>query len=184
MSEPFMGEIKIVGFGFNPRGWANCDGQLLSIAQNQALFSLFGTMYGGDGRTTFGLPDLQGRVPIHVGRGSGLPNYKQGQKGGSVSITLSTLQIPSHNHSATATSTAKASSRSAEATNPADRVWAETAGGEAIYSDTNDVDMSPQAITSSVTVNNAGGGQEHNNMQPYHVVRFIVALVGLFPSRS
>jgi microcystin-dependent protein len=171
-AEPFIGEIMMVGYTFCPRGWAEADGQLLPIAQNTALFSLYGTTYGGDGRTTFALPDLRGRVPMHVGNGPGLSPNTLGQKGGSETNTLTANQMPAHVHSLNATSAASASG------DPTGNLPANTgrtftyAGG------------APNAQMSGSAVGNTGGGQAVNNMQPFQVIRFCVALQGIFPSRS
>lgn len=171
MSEPFIGEIRIVGWNFAARGWAHCNGQLLAISQNSALFSLLGTTYGGDGRTTFGLPDLRSRVAIHPGRGPGLSDYRWGQRGGAESVTLTQAQMPNHTH------TLRAHSEEGEETNPTNNRLAGAAAtmyaGEAA-----DVSMNADSVTSS------GGGQPHTNVQPYLGVYHIIALQGLFPSRS
>jgi|EP00670_Eutreptiella_braarudii_P007004 microcystin-dependent protein len=171
-SEPFLGEIRYVGFTFCPRGWTDANGQLLPISQNSALFSLFGTTYGGDGRTTFGLPDLRGRAPIHTGSGPGLTNRRQGQKGGTESETLTVNQIPSHTH------TLQASTDGATKAEPAGMLLSE--GCRPIYTDQT---TNQQALHSS-SITNAGGGQDHNNMSPFLTIRACVATVGLFPSRS
>ena len=167
MSEPFLAEIRMVGFNFAPRGWAFCDGQILPINQNQSLYSLLGTTYGGDGRTSFALPDLRSRTPIHKSDGHGL-----GQKGGAETVTLTTAEQASHTH------TAKASSAAGDQVLPTGRVLAQMADA---YKD-------PQASASTAlrsgTVANAGGGQAHNNMQPYLTLAFVIALQGLFPSRN
>lgn len=183
MSEPFLGEIKTVGFNFAPRGWALCDGQLLPISQYTALFSLLGTTYGGDGRTTFGLPELRGRAPIHVGTGPGLTPRRWGEKGGSETNIISASQMPSHSHAGTVQSTLKASSAAGEETAPA--AGGALASGVQIYNEeTPNVSLSPDGIDSTVTIANAGGGQAVNNMQPYLAIYFIIALQGIFPSRS
>jgi len=169
MSEPFLAEIRIVGFNFAPRGWAFCDGQILPINQNQSLYSLLGTTYGGDGRTTFALPDLRSRTPIH--RGS---SYQLGQKGGAETVTLTAAEIAAHSH------TAKASSSDAADNAPQGQVLADpNPAGDLLYGD-------PSSLTSlrSGTITNAGGGQAHNNMQPYLTLSFCIALRGLFPSRN
>jgi microcystin-dependent protein len=186
MSEPFVGEIKMVGFNFAPRGYALCNGQILSIAQNTALFSLLGTMYGGNGQTTFALPNLQGRVPVHQGQGAGLSNYTIGQNGGEETHTLITTEMPLHNHTATATTTVSASSTAANATSPANNFLANS-GRTNIYSNTPpDVNMgsNPATATTSVTVQSSGGSAPHNNLQPYLCVNFVIALEGIFPSRN
>jgi len=179
MSEPFIGEIKMVGFNFAPRGWALCDGQLLPISQNTALFSLLGTTYGGDGRTTFGLPDLRGRVPTHQGTGPGLTNRRIGEKIGTEYVTLNVAQMPSHNHAATGA--LAANSDGASTTAAVGNVLAE-ADENTYTSEAANENM--QSGTVSVTVSNAGGGQPHNNMQPTLCINFVIALVGLFPSRN
>ena len=173
MSEPFLGEIKLVGFNFPPRGWAECNGQLLPIAQNSALFSLLGTIYGGDGRTTFGLPDLRGRYAMHQGQGPGLSSRPIGQKSGEERVTLATSQLPSHQHG----HTLRASGNPANTNDPTGNIL----GLAEAYSDQPDsVNMDPNAIDTT----NAGGGQAHNNMPPYQCVNFIIALTGIFPSRA
>ncbi len=174
MSEPFIAEIIMFGGNFAPRGWAFCDGQLLAISQNTALFSLLGTTYGGDGRTTFGLPDLRGRVPVHPGTGPGLTTRYLGQKGGTETETLNVNQIPAHTH------TARGTSSKGTDQDPAGNVWAkEAVGATAVYaSGSADTSLHASAIA------NAGGSQYHNNIQPYTCVNFIIALVGLYPSRT
>jgi microcystin-dependent protein len=168
MSEPFLSEIKIVSFNFAPKGWARCDGQLLPINQNQALFALLGTTYGGNGQTTFALPDLQGQVPIHVGNGHTL-----GENAGTSSVTLSILQLPTHIHQLQASTTGST-------TNIPDSTT--LLGGSA----PNDLygGFASAAATAPGTVTNIGGSQPHNNMMPYLVLNFIIALQGIFPSRN
>ena len=170
MSEPFLAEIRIIGFNFAPRGWAFCDGQILPINQNQSLYSLLGTTYGGDGRTSFALPDLRSRTPVHKGDG-----YQLGQKGGAETVTLTAAQIAAHTHAA------KASSSAGNQTQPAGRVLAAPTAPDLLYRD-------PEAANATAlrsgTVTNAGGGQAHNNMQPYLTLSFCIALQGLFPSRN
>lgn len=170
MSEPFLAEIRIVGFNFAPRGWAFCDGQILPINQNQSLYSLLGTTYGGDGRTSFALPDLRSRTPIHRGDGHTL-----GQKSGAETVTLTAAEIAAHTHAA------KASSSAADQGNPTGAVLAASDPGQTHYRD-------PEAANSTAlrsgTVTSAGGGQAHNNMQPYLTLAFVIALQGLFPSRN
>lgn len=174
MSEPFIGEIRIFPYNFAPRNWAFCDGQLLSIAQNTALFALLGTTYGGDGRTTFGLPNLQGRAAVHAGRGPGLSDRRLGATGGSPTVQLTQQQLPSHQH------TAQCSSQVGDAANPQNKVIAAMPRGRpGAYSTTApDVAMNPQALALS------GGGQSHNNLPPYLVLNFCIALFGLFPPRN
>ena len=186
--DPFLGEIIMFGGNFAPRGWALCHGQLLAISQNQALFSLLGTTYGGDGRTTFGLPDLRGRAPISPGSGPGLPTYRWGQKGGEATHVLTLQELPQHNHVATATvgGTVRVGTSSAGPDTPTANggVLASASG---IYNE-EDADGSlggvSQNLTSTVTINNNGGGQAHNNMQPFTTVNYIIATTGTFPSRS
>lgn len=160
---------------FAPRGWAFCDGQLLAVSQNDALFSLLGTIYGGDGRTTFGLPDLRGRIPVHAGSGPGLSTRRLGAKAGAERVTLTTNQLPSHSH------TVQASSAHATSGNPAGRVVAKS-GATNVYHDS----APPNAIGNmkDTAVSNTGGGQAHNNLMPALCVHFILALVGIYPSRN
>ena len=167
MSEPFLAEIRIVGFNFAPRGWAFCDGQILPINQNQSLYSLLGTTYGGDGRTSFALPDLRSRTPIHRGDG-----HQLGQKSGAETVTLTAAQIAAHTH------TLKASSSPADDAVPTNAVLAASAD---LY---RDPEAGSMTALRSGTITNAGGGQAHNNMQPYITVNFAIALRGLFPSRN
>jgi len=174
MSEPFIGEIRMVGFNFAPRGWALCDGQLLAIAQNTALFSLLGTTYGGDGRTTFGLPDLRSRVPMHAGTGPGLTPRQLGAKFGLETVTLNVSQLPAHTHAA------QASSGSGNANSPIGRIWSKDAGVQSATYTGN----APDGSMAANAIGNAGGGQAHDNMPPVQVVNFVIALVGLFPSRN
>jgi len=191
-AEPFLGEISMFAGTFAPRGWALTDGQLLQISQNSALFSILGTTYGGDGRVTFGLPDLRGRVPMHAGNGPGLTNRTLGAKGGSQTNILNTSQLPSHNHLATSlattTSTLMATSSSGNTNIPGGHVLAND-GSDRIYKAiAPDVAMSAAAVSSTTTVattvGNTGADQSINNMQPYQVVNFIIATVGIFPSRN
>ena len=173
MSEPFIGEIKMFAGNFAPRGWALCDGQLLSIAQNNALFALLGTTYGGDGRTTFGLPDMRGRIPVHPGSGPGLTTRRQGEKSGAETHTLTMNEISNHTHNV------QAINKPGDSGNPENRLWASSSGAPLSYSDANPGDeMSPDAIVA------VGGGQQHNNMMPTLCVNFIIALFGIFPSRN
>lgn len=172
--EPFIGEIRLVGFNFAPRGWEFCNGQILSIAQNQSLFSLLGTIYGGDGRTTFALPDFRGRTPIHQGDGPGLSNYRMGQKGGSETTTLNVNNLPNHNH------TLQVSGNAGDSDNPSNGFLAKTVGGAEPYKtlENNLHSMNYQAITST------GGGQSFNNISPYTVANYIICLNGVYPDRS
>ncbi len=170
MAEPFVGQLKAFGFTYAPRGWARCDGSLLAISQNDALFSLLGTMYGGDGRTTFGLPDLRGRVSLHTGTGPGLTPRRMGQKGGAEQVTLNVTQLPSHRH------TVSGDSSEANSVSPANRVPATAAS--AIYQSTPDAPMNANMLGQT------GGTRPHNNMEPYLVINWCIALVGIYPSRS
>lgn len=169
MAEPYIGQILMVGFDFAPQGWALCNGQLLPIAQNTALFSLLGTTYGGNGQTTFALPDLRGRVPIHQGQGPGLSPRLIGEVAGTETVTLTTGQIPAHQHSLTGSS-------ERQDTNQA--VGATLAKGGIYTTQTPAVAMHPEAIAA------AGGGQAHPNLQPFLCVNFVIAVEGIFPSRS
>ena len=170
MSEPFLAEIRMMGFDFAPRGWAFVDGQILPINQNQSLYSLLGNTYGGDGRTTFALPDLRGRTPLHVGDG-----HLLGQRSGAETMTLSAAEIPSHSHGV------KASSTTGNTPSPANAVLGAETGTEFAYGAPAAASMTPLRTG---TVTNAGGGQAHENMQPYLAVSFCIALQGLFPSRN
>ncbi len=175
MSEPFVAEIRIFGFNFAPRGWAFCNGQLLPISQNTALFSLLGTTYGGDGKTTFALPNLQGSAPLQQGQGQGLSQYFLGEIGGESSVTLLESEIPAHSHAV------NASSASGTSNDPTGNVWAAPTvarQGIDVYGSTNGAAMSPQALSPS------GGSQPHNNMMPYLTLNFCIALQGIYPARS
>lgn len=172
MSEPFIAEIRIFAGNFAPRGWAFCDGQLLPVSQNTALFSLIGTTYGGDGRSTTALPDLQGSAPMHPGRGPGLTSRRLGQRGGVEIVTLSEAQMPNHTH------TLQGAVARSGTGNPTGNVYNRSVGAPAYHSTTNLVAMAKETVLSS------GGSQTHNNMQPFLAMNFIIALVGLYPSRS
>lgn len=177
MSEPFLGEIIMFAGNFAPRGWALCDGQLLAISSNTALFSILGTTYGGDGRTTFALPDLRGRVPVHPGSGPGLTKRNLGQRGGSETNTLTSNQLPSHSHSVNAKN-ANGNSN-VPAANHTLGAFGQSAPPSGIYSS----DAPDTALLPS-TIGNTGGGQSVNNMEPFECVNFIIALQGVFPSRN
>ena len=176
MSEPFIGEIKLGGWNFAPRSYAFCDGQLLAISKNSALFSLLGTNFGGDGRTTFGLPDLRGRVAIHAGHGPGLSDRRLGAKSGQEAVTLTTAEMPPHNHP----TTLRAENRNGNLDDPTGAMLAKSAGNYRAQVAADDVSMDPAAIVAG----NTGGGQSHNNMPPFQVVSYVIALQGIFPSRS
>ncbi len=194
----YIGEITWVGFTFCPRGTTEANGQLLAISQNDALFSLYGTIYGGDGRTTFGLPDLRGRVPIHTGQGPGLSNRQIGSKSGSETNTMSVSEMPSHTHTATSTSTSsstttlRASSATGNVASPTNNVLADGRTARIYRSGVEaDVDMDPSSIggtstttNTTTTVANTGGNQSQNNMQPYLAIRACVNLVGIYPTRN
>lgn len=173
MSQPFVGQLMCVGFNFAPNGWALCNGQLLSIEQNAALFSLLGTYYGGDGINTFALPNLQGRVPIHNGSLAGGSFYIQGQILGVETVTLLTSEIPAHSHAVNCDS-GKANKPAPTGNYPA----ADAAGVTAEYAATANAQMNPGMIAA------AGGGQPHTNIQPSLVLNWIIALEGIYPSRS
>lgn len=181
---PFIAQIVMFGGNFAPRAWANCDGQLLPISQYSALFSILGTMYGGDGRTTFGLPDMRGRVPVHPGNGPGLSDYRQGAKGGREQVTLTIAELPSHNH--TGQGTLKAAFTppvgGGSLTNPSGASLSGD-GSTQIYSNaTPNVNMKANDV--SITTNNTGMQRAFDIRQPWCTVRFIIALQGVFPSRS
>lgn len=173
MAEPYLGEIRMFGGMFAPAGWAFCDGQLLPISENDALFTLIGTQYGGNGQTTFALPDLRGRSPVHQGQGPGLQDtYPIGSTGGVETVTLLQAHLPSHAHPVAASNTA------ATSTLPQGRVLTRPASGQAYLDDT------PVSAMSPVSVGGVGGSQPHENMAPYLPVSFIIALYGIYPSRS
>jgi microcystin-dependent protein len=167
MAEPFLGEIRIMSFAFNPQGWAMCNGQFLPINQNQALFSLLGTTYGGNGQTTFALPDLRGQVPIHKGSG-----FTQGQKGGEQAHTITISELPTHTHVLSGTSNAGT---------------ALVPGGNLLAKNANLGYHSPDnnlAAMAAGSIANVGGSQAHLNMQPFLVLTFCIALQGIFPSQT
>ncbi|MFO0747719.1 MAG: tail fiber protein [Myxococcota bacterium] len=171
MAEPFLGQIIMCGFNFAPRGYATCDGQLLSIAQNSALFSLIGTYFGGDGIETFALPDLRGRGPVHAGQGPGLSAYVQGEVSGTERVTLLGNHLPTHNHTVAASAAAATDIRPGPSA---------VLAGQAGYSAEGVVNttLATNALTSQ------GTNQPHNNMQPYTVINFAIALEGIYPSRN
>jgi microcystin-dependent protein len=171
MSNPYVGEIRMFGGNFPPAGWMFCDGSLLSIAENETLFNLIGTTYGGDGQSTFALPDLRGRVPIHQGQGAGLSPHVLGESLGAETVTLTQAQLPAHAHPIAATGTATLSS-------PAGSRYG-TTGTNATY-----IDTAPNAQFAPEATVSAGGGQPHENMMPFLCVSFIISLFGIFPSQS
>jgi microcystin-dependent protein len=170
MGSPYLSEIKIVSFNYAPRGWALCDGQLLAINQNQALFSLLGTTYGGDGKTNFALPNLQGCVPLHEGKDQFGNTYIVGQAGGQAAVTLAAGQMAAHTHQV------QADSAVASSGTPAAEIWADSASNP--YSTSANSLMKPSSVMAQ------GGGQPHNNMPPYLVLNFVIALTGIYPSRN
>ncbi|MBD8608536.1 phage tail protein [Aeromicrobium sp. CFBP 8757] len=175
MTEPFIGEICQVGFNFAPDGWALCNGALLPIRQYTALYSIIGVQFGGDGKTTFALPDLNGgRFTVGTGQGPGLDSYQQGDTGGAATVALSNSEMPAHTH------TPQASSARGDRESPAGATWAQPHYGrssEVAYTTDGSSTMSPAAIGEQ------GGGQPHNNMPPYQAVTFIIALQGIYPQR-
>jgi microcystin-dependent protein len=174
-SDPFLGQIMCAGFNFAPRGWAALDGQLLSIAQNTALFALLGTQYGGDGRTTFALPDMRGRLPMHAGPGPGLTPREQGERGGNEAVSLGISQMPAHTH----TLAPQASGADGTLTNPAGAVLANTKGNSKIYG------PAPGSVPmAEMTTNTAGGGSPVTVMPPYVTISCFIAVQGVFPPRD
>jgi microcystin-dependent protein len=170
LATPYLGEIKLVSFGFAPKGWVPCNGQLMSISQNQALFSLLGTTYGGDGVNSFGLPNLQGATPIHMGSDANGNGYTLGALEGAKTVTLVTEQMPVHTHQAQAVSTV------ANEDSPGGNAWAKSTAEP--YGQHAIVTMDPTGLTSP------GASQAHNNQQPYLVLNFVIALQGIFPARN
>lgn len=180
MSDQYVGEIRMVGFNFAPQGWALCNGQILPISQYQALFSLLGTTYGGNGQTSFGLPDLQGRVPINQGTGLGLSTYTMGQSSGNENVTLLLNQMPQHNH------LVGVSNQPGSVADPTNGTLAKGNSGAGrepvLVSDY--VTSAATGNLAATTISQAGGSVPHNNIQPYLCINFIIALVGIFPPRS
>jgi microcystin-dependent protein len=172
MADPFIGEIRIMGFTFAPRGWAFCNGQLMSIAQNTAVFSLLGTNFGGDGRTTFGLPNLQGSLPVDVGQGPGLSYYDVGQTSGSETITLISNETPTHTHLVQAQATDAGDNRIPSPSMNLAKSQSYTTTGM------------PQAQLDPKVIGFSGGSQPHNNLMPSLTLNFCIALQGVFPSRN
>jgi len=173
MSEPFIGEIRMFAGNFAPRDWALCDGQLLAISQNDALFSLLGTIYGGDGRTTFGLPDLRGRIPVNQGSGPGLFSKRLGEKGGAENVVLNVNHLPLHNHAVIA------ANQSGNNLGETPVRFAATQLKKAYNnSNVNTIPLKGSSLT------NSGSGQAHSNVMPYQCINYIIALFGIYPSRS
>lgn len=177
--DAMLGEIRMFAGTYAPRGWAFCDGRILSISGNQELYSLLGTTYGGNGRTNFALPDLRGRVSIGAGRAPGLSSYRPGMKGGSETVRLNVNQMPAHSHPAEVT--VNASSEEGNSAVPTKNVWAKTPEGSPGYSTTSNTAMGGAV---NVTVGQVGGGQPYENRSPYQVINFIISLEGYYPSRT
>jgi microcystin-dependent protein len=176
VTDPFLAEIRIFGGNFAPRGWALCNGQLMSISQNTALFALLGVTYGGDGRVTFGLPNLQGASPMQQGQGAGLSPRSLGEIGGTPAVTLINAEMAMHTH------TALSFDGAGDDTKPTNNTWAQartSRSGDALYS----TGQAPNLLMNGQAVLPTGGGQPHNNMPPYLTVTFIIALEGIFPQR-
>jgi microcystin-dependent protein len=171
MSNPYVGEIRLFAGNFAPQGWNFCDGSLLAISQNTALFALLGTTYGGNGQTTFALPDLRGRVPVHQGTGGGLTGV-MGQSGGTETVTLAATRLPGHTHALNAVDAA------GDQTDPAGHVWAQS--DALIYANSSDGTMNPGSLAST----GAASPQAHDNMMPFLCVNFIISLFGVFPPRN
>lgn len=173
MSQPFLGEMRFVAFNFPPKGWAFCNGQTLSIQQNQALFALLGTTYGGNGINNFNLPNMQSRVPVHVGTGLGLSPYTQGQQLGVEAVTLDVTQIPSHTHAVSVNGTAGGQA------SPSNNFWGVDSNDKFVgYSGSAGSTMNANSVST------AGGSQPHTNLQPYLALSTIISLTGIFPSRN
>ncbi|MCU1265471.1 MAG: Tail Collar domain protein [Acidobacteria bacterium] len=172
MGTPFMSEIRIFSFNFAPKGWAQCNGQFLPINQNQALFSLLGTTYGGNGQTTFALPDLRGRVPFHTGQ-----SFVQGQAGGQEVHTLTLSEMPTHTHTLVGNNAVVGAATNATLGVPTNNYWANA--GKNVFTT-----GQPNSVMSPGTVSNTGGSQPHENRSPYLVLTYCIALVGVFPSRN
>ena len=176
MADPFVAEIRIVGFNFAPKGWAACDGQILPISQNTALFSLIGTFYGGNGTSNFALPNLQGRVPLNPGQGPGSSLYDVGETGGEATVTLTTSQLPAHTH------TLNTDKNAGETTSPTNQAPAQAAVNPRfadLYSG-----AAANATASPSAIGSTGSGLPHNNLQPYLTLNFVIALQGIYPPRS
>jgi len=172
MGEPYVGEIRMFAGNFAPAGWMLCQGQLLPISENETLFNLIGTTYGGDGQSTFALPNMQGRFPIHFGTGGG-STYQLAEEAGTETVTLTVNQIPAHNHPVTATST-----NGGQAT-PVNNIFAAVQSGNQMYND-----QAPNGTMNAAAVNPDGGSQPHENVSPYLCVNFIISLFGVFPTQS
>jgi microcystin-dependent protein len=176
MSQPYVGEIRMFGFGRVPNGWWACDGSLLSIAEYEVLYALVGTTYGGDGQTTFGVPDLRGRLPIHQGTGPGLSTYVIGQRAGSEQVTLTSNQMPAHTHTLLATSAA------ATALSPGNAVLPGAVSGDTFYA--SDIAGATAVAMSAQSTSSSGGSQPHENCMPTLTVQYCIAWAGIFPSQG
>jgi microcystin-dependent protein len=174
MAQPYVGEIRMFGGNFAPAGWMFCEGQLLPISENETLFNLIGTTYGGDGESTFALPDLRGRLPIHQGQGAGLSNFTLAQTGGAETVTIAVNTMPSHTHPFLA------STQTGTSSNPGGNVLDQTSGTISIYID----GQGPDGPMASGMISSVGGSQPHNNFQPYLCIDFIISLFGIFPSQT
>jgi microcystin-dependent protein len=174
MSQPFVGEIRMVGFNFAPVGWALCDGSLMAISQNDTLFNLIGTTYGGDGQNTFALPDLRGRVPVHMGQGPGLSGYIIGELSGLETVTITKQQLPPHTHPPSANGAGPATSSS-----PVGNVWCNSGANGTPYSN-----VAPASPMNAAALQSVGGNQPHDNMLPFQCISFVISLFGIFPSQS
>lgn len=177
MADPFVAEIRIFPFNFAPKGWAFCDGQLMPLSQNTALFSLLGTTYGGDGKSTFALPNLQGSAPMHPGQGPGLSLHDLGETGGTETVTLLTSEIPLHAHQV-----GRALDAGGDALTPVNNIWAQVPAGRAVVNIYHEAP--PTGAMNTTAIGPAGGDQPHNNMQPYLTLNFCIALQGVFPPRT
>jgi microcystin-dependent protein len=173
MADPFLAEIRMFGFNFAPRGWAFCDGQLMPLSQNTALFALLGTTYGGDGKSNFALPDLQGRAALHPGQGPGLSPRQEGEAGGATSVSLLESEMPLHTH------VVRASSEVGDSSVPGPAMALAVSSGASVYRS----DSANPTTLAPATLPHAGGGLPHNNMQPYLALNFCIALQGIFPAR-
>ena len=171
MASPYIGEIRMFGGSFAPAGWAFCNGQLLPISENEALFILLGTTYGGDGETTFALPNLQSRIPLHMGQGPGLSSYTIGEQGGAEEVTLTVNQTPTHTHTPLASNTGGSDS-------PAGSYWGDTALGKPYAA------APPAVLMNPGTISPTGGSQPHDNMLPFLCVSYIISLFGIFPTQT
>lgn len=178
--EGYIAEIRLFAGNFAPRGWAFCNGQILSIAQNTALFSLLGTTYGGNGQTTFALPDLRGRTAVGPGQGPGLPAVNLGQVAGEPNHTLIITEMPAHNHATQVTT--NANTNAGDVSVPTNAIWSSSESGAPYVTGAGNTAMSPSAV--QVTVGIAGGSQPHNNMQPYLGMNYIICMEGIYPSRN